>query len=301
MKKWLAVLLLGITLWVAPGTARATLIFANTTGGRLISFDSSTPGTIQSDVPISGVAGGLVGIDFRPAAPGTLYGVGNNGGVGTIYTINTATGVATTVTSLSAALSGTSFGVDFNPVPDALRIVSNTGQNLRITGFPTGGPFVTNTDGPLNIGGVTQTGVVAAAYTNSFAGATSTTLYVLQDNAAAGTDVLFIQNPPNNGTLNPVATLTINVSQLSGFDITADNQAFLSWNGGNQFGTLNLTTGQAVNNGAVGGGFAGQVVGISAANAVPEPSTLVMGLTAALFGLGYAWRRMRAEKGVGTD
>ena len=291
MNRWILGLLLGITLWVPPGTAHAVQIFANTTGGRLISFDSSTPGTILSDVAITGVAGSLVGIDFRPAAPGTLYGVGNNGGVGAVYQISTSTGVATSINT-GFALIGSSFGVDFNPVPDALRIVSNAGQNLRITG---GGGGTVNVDGALNIGGITVGGVVGAAYTNSFAGATSTQLYVVQDNQAAGTDALYIQNPPNDGTLNSVATLTINVSQLSGFDITADNQAFLSWNGGNQFGTLNLTTGQAVNNGAVGGGFAGQVVGISALNIVPEPSTLAMGLTAALFGLGYARHRRRAE------
>ena len=214
MNKWLAVLLMGIPLWMATGAAQAGPIFANTTGGRLISFDSATPGTILSNVAITGVAGALVGIDFRPGAPGTLYGVGNNGGVGSVYVISTITGVATPINT-GFALDGTSFGVDFNPVPDALRIVSNSGQNLRITG---GGAGVVNIDGTLNIGGVTQTNVVDAAYTNSFAGATTTTLFVLQDNAAPGSDVLFIQNPPNNGALNPVANLTINVSQLSGFD-----------------------------------------------------------------------------------
>ena len=84
--------------------------------------------------------------------------------------------------------------------------------------------------------------------------------------------------------------MAINVSQLSGFDITADNQAFLSWNGGNQFGTLNLTTGQAVNNGAVGGGFAGQIVGISALNIVPEPETYAL-LLAGLAALAARGRR----------
>ena len=158
MNKWLAVLLMGIPLWMATGAAQAGPIFANTTGGRLISFDSATPGTILSNVAITGVAGALVGIDFRPGAPGTLYGVGNNGGVGSVYVISTITGVATPINT-GFALDGTSFGVDFNPVPDALRIVSNSGQNLRITG---GGAGVVNIDGTLNIGGVTQTNVVDA-------------------------------------------------------------------------------------------------------------------------------------------
>ena len=253
------------------GLARADPVYATTSGGQLISFDSSSPGALSSNVSLSGVVGSLVGIDFRPAAPDTLYGLGNNGGVGTIYSINLVTGVAAPVYTLTTALAGTSFGVDFNPVPDALRILSNTGQNLRITGFATG-TFVTNVDGVLNIGGVAQSGVVAAAYTNSFAGATTTTLFALQDNTAAGPDQLFTVNPPNNGTLNSVATLAINVSQLSGFDINPVNTAFLSWNGGNQFGTINLTTGGVVNNGAVGGGFAGQVTGISV-SAIPEPET----------------------------
>src|SRR5262249_55490416 len=163
-----------------------------------------------------------------------------------VYQINTATGAASIINSIPSLL-GTSFGVDFNPMANALRIVSNTGQNLRIT---VGGTGVVNSDTALNIPGGANPAlnVVAAAYTNNFNGTTSTQLFVLQDNAAAGSDLLFLQNPPNDGTLTLPVPLTINVSQLSGFDITTtgtDNQAFLSWNGGNQFGTLNLTTGQA--------------------------------------------------------
>jgi hypothetical protein len=289
MKKLLAISLLAITACLMPGAARADLVFANTTGGRLISFDSATPGTLQSNVGISGVLGDLVGIDFRPANT-VLYGVGNNAGIGTVYTINTVTGVASSILS-GFALNGTSFGVDFNPVADALRIVSNTGQNLRITA---GGSGVVNVDGTLNIGATTATGVVGAAYTNNFAGATSTTLFVVQDNVTAGTDMLFIQNPPNNGTLTTPITLAINVSQLSGFDITADNRAFLSWNGGNQFGSLNLSTGSAVNFGAIGGGFAGQIAGIAVT--VPEPSTLAMIGTGVAICL--AWRRKRGPRKV---
>jgi hypothetical protein len=273
MKKLLSALLLGITLLVAPNVARADTIFATTTGGQLISFDSSAPGTILSQVPVTGVAGSLVGIDFRPAAVGTLYGVGNNAGAGTIYIIDTSTGVASVVAPITVPLVGTIFGVDFNPVPDALRITSNAGQNLRIAGFPTG-TFATNVDGDLNISGVLAAGVVASAYTNSFAGTTSTTLFSLRDTPAGPPDQIFMQIPPNDGSLiNPV-DLAINLG-LAGFDITFDNRAFLSWNGGAQFGTLDLNTGQAVNVGAVGGGFAGQITGISIQN-IPEPGSLAL-------------------------
>jgi hypothetical protein len=297
MTKWLSVLLLGIPLLMSQATARAATVYANTTGGRLISFDSSSPGTLLSDVPISGVAGGLVGIDFRPATPGTLVGVGNNGGAGSVYQINLLTGVATVIKS-GFTLNGTSFGVDFNPVPNALRIVSNTGQNLRITA---GGTDVVNTDGSLNTGGsppVPALNVVAAAYTNNFNGATSTQLFVLQDNLTAGTDTLFLQNPPNDGTLTLPVTLSINVSQLNGFDITSTgttNQAFLAWNGGNQFGTLDLTSGVAVNAGAIGGGFASQIVGISVLIPVPEPASIVSAGIASLFGVACLWHRRRTR------
>jgi hypothetical protein len=285
--------LLAVLLLSNAGLARADQVYATTTGGQLISFDSSTPGALSSNVSVSGVAGSLVGIDFRPAAPDSLYGLGNNGGVGTIYNINLATGFAAPVYTLTMALAGTSFGVDFNPVVDALRILGNTGQNLRITGFATS-TFVTNVDGVLNIGSATQSGVVAAAYTNSFAGAATTTLFALQDNATGTPDQLFTVNPPNAGSLTLPTPLSINVSQLSGFDINPANTAFLSWNGGNQFGTINLTTGAAVNNGAVGGGFAGQVTGISV-SVVPEPETYALLLA------GIAALAARGRRSAGRD
>ena len=79
------------------------------------------------------------------------------------------------------------------------------------------------------------------------------------------------------------------MSQLSGFDINPANAAFLSWNGGNQFGTINLTTGSVVNNGAIGGGFAGQVTGISV-SAIPEPETYAL-LLAGIAALAARGRR----------
>jgi hypothetical protein len=284
--KYLASLFLGVALLCAPSAARAELVYANTTGGRLISFDTATPGTIISDVAITGVAGSLVGIDFRPNG-GALFGLSNDGGVGRVYTINTVTGSATLFYTLTTALNGTSFGVDFNPVPDALRIVSDAGQNLRIAS-PTGflGALVTNVDTNLSL-----TGVVGAGYINNFAGTTTTTLYDIRVTDSS----LYTQIPPNAGTLNLVGALGTTTNSQVGFDVSGrTGTAFASLNGGNNFGTVNLTTGAFTNIGAIGGGFAGQVVGMSLVT-VPEPSSVaLLGMGAAGL-LGYVRRRRPAR------
>ena len=67
----------------------------------------------------------------RPGADGDqgdLYGLGNAGGV---YVVNAHNAKASLVSRLDVALEGTSFGVDFNPTVDRLRVISDTGQNLR--------------------------------------------------------------------------------------------------------------------------------------------------------------------------
>ena len=173
----------------APVTPGDT--FALTSGNRLITFNRASP-ALQTAVSVSGLASGenILGIDIRPGGnpTGELYALGSSGGV---YTINSTSGAATQkamlaadaadTTSPFAALDGAAFGVDFNPVPDRLRIVSDTGQNLRVNA-DTG---ATITDGPLNSNGVTRAGVTAAAYLNSFASACRTTLYYI-DTATDG-------------------------------------------------------------------------------------------------------------------
>jgi hypothetical protein len=69
----------------------------------------------------------LIGIDYR-VQNGKLYGVGNAGG---IYILDPQTAVATLDSQLTFPPSANSFGVDFNPAADRLRVVSDTGQNLR--------------------------------------------------------------------------------------------------------------------------------------------------------------------------
>lgn len=283
--------ILALALLAVPDRASAETIVGLTTGNQLFTFDSATPGSISALVPVTGLlpATTLVGIDFRPIDQ-RLVGVGQAGGTGTVYAIDSQTGAATSINT-GFTLAGTAFGVDFNPVPNALRIVSNTGQNLRIIN---GGTGTVNTDTPLNPG---TPGVVGAAYSNNFAGATVTTLFDI--NSGSGT--LVTQGGPNGvpspnlGQLFPVGPLGVNTTDLVGFDISPNSGvAFASLTPvgapGSSLYTINLGTGAATLIGTIGNGSV-PVQGLT--TAVPEPASLGMGVTAALLGLGCAWRRRR--------
>ena len=72
----------------------ATLVGLTSTNA-LVTFDSATPATIQTTVPVTGLqpSENLLGIDYR-GSNGTLYGIGSTN---RIYTINTSSGVASAV------------------------------------------------------------------------------------------------------------------------------------------------------------------------------------------------------------
>lgn len=209
--------------------------FAASTDNLLHRFNPMSP--MANSVAFTGLMASemIVGLDFRPAN-GTLYAISNQS---RLFKVNTANGQLTQVGSdLTPALAGTSFGFDFNPTVDRIRLVSNTGQNLRL--HPDLGTVVF-TDGMLNPG---TPFVNAAAYTNNIAGATTTTLFVIDST----TDMLYTQNPPNNGTLVPVGSLGVNVEADNGFDIGGNSNnayALLKVNGVTSVYSINLTTGAA--------------------------------------------------------
>ena len=229
-------------------------IFALTTNNALLSFSSESPGTIINANPITGILPGesIVGIDYRPAL-GEIFALSN---LGRLYIVDSTTGFARLTNTLFVNLSGSRFGVDFNPVPDRMRIVSDGDQNLRAN-VETG---VTNVDGTLafaagdpNAG--SDPNIVSVAYSNNFAGTAATTLYGIDSNL----DTLVIQNPPNNGTLTTVGSLGINTTELVGFDIAAGSArafASLTVSGSSTSGLyrINLLTGAATLVGAIGGG-----------------------------------------------
>jgi len=171
---------------------------------------------INQTLTITGLVAGdqLVAIDFRPAT-GELFGISTTSRV---YRIDKTTGAATLVGGpFAPALSGSSFGMDFNPTVDAIRVISDLDQNLRVS--PVTG-LVLGTDLTLayaagDPGAGSNPEAVGAAYTNNFAGATTTTLFDID----ATRDTLVRQDPPNNGTLNTIGALGLNVTNLVGFDV----------------------------------------------------------------------------------
>lgn len=247
---------------------------AITTAGRVITFNRATPGTVVSEFNVSGLNGSeqLVGIDVRPAN-GQLYGLTT---AGRLYTIDPGTGVATFRTALTgdpssttafSALNGTGFGLDFNPVPDRLRVVSDTGQNLRIN-VDTGATLV---DGAVN--GATAS-ITASAYTNSFAGASTTQLFNLDCTAGQR----FLQNPPNNGTLTNGTPLGVACTAAEGFDIDPRNNtgyAALTVSGTTRLYTVALGAGGgATAVGQIGTGAA--LAGLALLNPPANPTVYVL-------------------------
>ena len=229
----------------------------------------------------------ILGIDFR-VATGQLYALGS---ASRLYTINLLTGAATQVGSAGAfSLSGSSFGFDFNPTVDRIRVVSDAGQNLRLN--PNDGTL-TATDVALNPG---TPNVIGSGYTNTdLDPGTGTALYAIDSIA----DALYQQNPPNDGALVLVGSLGLDIGGAGAFDIAFPGNigyAALLVGGVTSLYQINLGTGAATLVGAIGNGATG-ISGLSAVPAaVPEPATLFSGV--AVIGLMLLMRRWIRPSGV---
>lgn len=239
-----------------------------TLDGQLVCASDRKPEKARVIGTVNGYISGdtqLIGIDFRPQ-DGLLYGVGNGGG---LYRVDTSTAMLTPIGKLTVAPIGTKFGVDFNPAANALRIVSDTGQNLRqpFANLGTANPLAaTANDSTLTYAApAAATGVLGAAYTNNdLAAATATSLFVLDANLAQ----ISLQSPANSGLL--VATGKLGVTPTNaGIDIysvlrnnvTVDQRALAVLTVGGMAGLydINVLTGKA----SLRGSFIGDVVDIA--------------------------------------
>ncbi len=241
----------------------ATLYALNGAGTALLRFSSAAPTVLTNSVAITGLQPGetIRGIDFRPLN-GHLYGLGitdtPGDDTGRLYLLNGLTGAATPVAAGAAPFSttlidGASYGFDFNPVPDRIRVVNSAGQNLRVN--PNNG-LLTAADTNLTSGSM----VVGSAYDRNFEGTPLTTLFGID----FATNSLVRQGgvngipSPNGGVITPVGPLGVALSSiLVGFDIQGgSNTAFAALAVGGSTGlyTVNLATGQATLVGRIGSG-----------------------------------------------
>ena len=261
----------------APAASAAEAFYGITLNNQLVTFQSDSPQAIRSSVRLAGLGAkeSIVALDVRPNGGGQLYGLSSTS---RIFVIHPGSGQARPVGSaFTPALTGKSFGFDFNPVADRLRITSDIGQNLRVnpdTGRGEGD------DGKLTYragdpGAGTQPEIVGAAYTNTSAPPGGTQLFGID----ARRNALVRQDPPNAGTLTTVGPLGRDLGDPVGFDIAGDGRAFLSAGvkGVVDLFLVNLSTGRATPaskqlSTALGNrGVSGtQVRAIAAAGAVPD-------------------------------
>lgn len=299
---------IGLALFAATGlasqTASAEIIVGITTANRIVTFNSSNPGTILNSFVVSGLNANdrVLGIDFRPAT-GEVIAIGETN---QLYSLNVGTGAATPIgTGFTPGLEGsplTRYGIDINPTVDRVRVVGSNAQNRRLN--PVNGTAVVTSGNPLDTAltynppstSLIAPRAVATAYTNSVAGAPlgSTRQFILDSftgglgevGSQAGGNASF-----NGGVVTQVGLLGVSFDDNAGFDISGfTGVAFASLNVRNQSGptglyTLNLATGAASLLGSIGGGES-----IRDITVIPSPGTGVI----ALAGLVAVRRRRRA-------
>ncbi|MEP7264139.1 MAG: DUF4394 domain-containing protein [Bacteroidota bacterium] len=253
-------------------------------GNNLIVFSANNPALILRTVPVTGIVAGqeLSNIDFRPST-GQLYGLGYNSSnsQAQLYTLNRTTGAATVINTLPVMLSlGTGkVSFDFNPTVDRIRVTGSNNSNYRL--HPETGAIAA-TDGNLafatgDVNNGIDPSVGTVAYSNSYIGATSTTLYNYDDSL----NIFTTQAPPNAGTLNTIGSsgISVNLNDASSdLDIYFDpllltNTGYFSANTNGSLNdnlyTVNLSTGNTTLVGAIGGGVAVKDIAVRIIRAIP--------------------------------
>lgn len=269
---------------VLAGSAQAERVFAVTSDNTLISFSSARPNNLFTGVAISGLAQNerIRGIDFRPRNNG-LYALGS---FSNLYLIDPTTGNASRVGGgLGVTLNGSSFGFDFNPTIDRIRVVSDADQNLVLNPDTGAGTVVTSlfyNAGDANNG--RNPNVTASAYSNNVDGATTSQLFGID----TGLDVL-VRQANSAGTLDTVGSLGVDLTDVTGFDISGlSGTAFAgvldSALSRSTFWRIDLTTGAATQIGEIGGGALITALAVATPEQVPAPGAAAAVLAGVIAG-----------------
>ncbi len=242
----------------APGGGRihfpaAESLFAVTEDNRLLRFLRTTPGTIASNLSISGLLGGetLQGIDF--GADSQLYGLGiinpagANNAQGRLYQIDIVTGVATRLGAVAFSTTMRSslgyFGFAYDAAADSFRVVSESGDNLRVN--PTG--TLAAVGSPIPASSLLS----AIAYDRR--DSEGAQLYGIDLNGK----LVRIGGTASDPMVKVIGNLgSSDFGASDGFDITPDGIAWVTSvrSGLNRVNTVNLATGLATEKGTIGSG-----------------------------------------------
>lgn len=228
---------------LAPVKERPETLIGVTAANTLVTFQASEPGRLLSSLPIQGLKAGeeFLGIDFR-VAKGQLFGLTNQG---RLLQIDPDKATVTPVGAGITLPEGQTFGFDFNPTVDRIRVVNDAGHNLRL--HPETGAQV---DGDANTPGVQPDGtlryapgdllnstkprIVSAGYTYNKTNEKLTTNYAID----AGAGYLVVQGSlegaatavsPNTGLLQAIGPLLIERFDSAALDISdVNNAAYLA-------------------------------------------------------------------------
>lgn len=229
----------------APSTT-AQQLAGLTASNQILLFRSDSPGNLQGSATVTGLQSGerLLGLDADPAN-GRLYALGSSN---RIYAIDPVTGEATAISStpFSPPLNGQSFTFSIDDSTQQARVLSDSGQDLRIS---VGNGQVAGVDSAYSYqagdpGAGTAPALSALAYTVPPAGGGTPSLYGID----TGRDVL-VSSATNAATVRTIGPLGIDAGTPASLDITASGGAYAALRPGGVplplLYTIDLTKGTA--------------------------------------------------------
>jgi hypothetical protein len=278
----------------APQQALGALLGINTTN-TLVSFNQANPNRLCTSQAVSGLQAGdqLLAIDTRPSNNALYALAGPSGSSATaLYIIDPSTSTATTRIPLTQPLVGNAeFAFEFNPIADAIRVISDTGNNYVVAVGANGstpGTVNTNQTQMTPAPGSGPVSIVGLSYSNNFSGTSMIGAYALDATNDQLMTIGLGSGSAGNGDLLPVATL-----QSGGQRLDFGPASSLETNGVNNMGlaalnlagtnttelhAINLATGVNTRINTIGpaGGNVGVVRDITFAR---NPAATVVGVT----------------------
>jgi hypothetical protein len=229
MNRCIAKAAIGASIGLIFPLQAATLV-GLTSDNRLVWIDTDKK-TTTAPKAITGSDARIVGIDVRPSN-GKLYAVS---ATGQVFTLAADSGAATPAGQIAEKVELDDRPVvDFNLVPDRLRVIGASRISLRIN-VDTGQIII---DKPIAIdadeaSAARKPAIAAGAYIDAVAGAKAAELFHVD----AGLGALVAQNPPNDGILKTRGALGVTIQPIAAMDIVTDGK------GGN---TAYLLSGKAI-------------------------------------------------------